>query len=105
MSPKTGALVTVLYRRTPTFTFDTSYYLSTHVPLFTSKWAPHGLLKATVSETVSDPEFVYEIVTEWETVKGYEDALKDEEELKVIMDDVKNFTNGTPVFVVAKVLN
>jgi hypothetical protein len=30
--------------------------------------------------------------------------MKDEDVLEILMGDVRNFTNGTPIFVVGKVL-
>lgn len=104
MSSKPGAIVTVLYRRTSDLTFNAAYYLSTHIPLFIEKWIPHGLLDATLCEATADSEFAYTVVTEWKDVEGFSTALKDEQELKIIMDDVPNFTNGAPIFVVGKIL-
>ncbi len=105
MPSKPGAIVTVLYRRTSDLTFNTAYYISTHIPLFTEKWRPYGLLDVTLCEATADSEFAYTVVTEWKDAEGFSTALKDEQESKTIMDDVPNFTNGAPSFVIGKILS
>jgi hypothetical protein len=104
MTPKPGALVTVLYRRTPDLIFNTGYYLSTHIPLLTGKWTTYGLLNTIFCEATSESEFSYQLIMAWGNLEEYDNAMKDEEVLEILMGDVRNFTNGTPSFVVGKVL-
>lgn len=104
MAPKTGALVTVLYRRTPDLAFNTAYYLSIHIPLLSEKWTTYGMLNTVFCEATSNSEFAYQLIMEWGDLEKYETAMKDEEVLEILMGDVRNFTNGTPIFVVGKVL-
>ncbi|KAM0131541.1 hypothetical protein ACHAO1_007254 [Botrytis cinerea] len=36
-------IITVLYPKTETSTFDSDYYIQTYMPLVQEKWGPHGL--------------------------------------------------------------
>jgi hypothetical protein len=100
---KVGAIVTGLYRRSPSLHFDLDYYVSSHIPFTTKLWAPHGLLKAHVLELRPDSGFAIKVILEWKDEESWDAALKDEE-TKKIMDDIKNFTNAEPLFIVGKVV-
>lgn len=80
------------------------YYLSSHIPLTTKLWAPHGLLHATVCELVSDADDAIKVVLDFKELESWDAAMKDEESQKLV-DDVKNFTNATPKFLVGKVVS
>lgn len=104
MSIKPGVIITVLYKRTPDLKFDLSYYLSHHIPLATKFWEPHGIIDATTAEPTPDSEYAYAITIQWKDMAGWEAASKDKEAMKTIMNDVPNFTNGQPIFIVSKVV-
>ena len=109
-TPQPTATITALYKRnigpSTTLTFDVSYYISTHIPLCNKLWGKYGLLPDwTVTETTPDAEYAYSVTIPWKNREGIDRALEDQEVTDVIMGDVKNFTNGYPVFLIGRVVN
>ncbi|KAF2468906.1 uncharacterized protein BDR25DRAFT_315844 [Lindgomyces ingoldianus] len=100
MTTKPGGITTVLYRRFPDHISNMDYYF----PFTTSIWAPHGMTNSYVCEGAAESDFAYYTVVEWKGVEGWEAAMKDEK-AKEIMEDVKNFTNEEPIFVVDKAVS
>ncbi len=49
-------LVTVMYPAGSQTTFDTDYYLQTHMPLVKERWSPHGLKSAQVIRGTAKPD-------------------------------------------------
>lgn len=45
-----SVIVTVIYPKTETSTFDLDYYMKTHMPLVQEKWGAHGLKNWTVTK-------------------------------------------------------
>lgn len=95
---------TVLYRRTADLKFNLEYYLAHHIPLCLRLWKAHGVLDCRVVETNPDQEYAYVVTMMWGDESQYKTAFAQEEEMKEIMGDVPNFTNGEPMFVVGKVV-
>jgi len=100
-----GAISTVLYANTPSFAFDMDYYTKTHMPLCMKIWGPHGLLSWQVmqcdmlaDESRSRPPFAVQAILQWSKLEDME-VLKAEKS-KVIFDDVKEYCNEDPVFMI-----
>jgi uncharacterized protein (TIGR02118 family) len=100
-----GLIVTILWPRTADLSFDLHYYTQTHVPLAQKLWASRGCIASYVSEPGPESEYAYTSTLLWESAEAFAAAREVEEEMKQIMEDVPNFTNGTPVFVAGKVVN
>jgi uncharacterized protein (TIGR02118 family) len=100
-----GLIVTILWPRTADLSFDLHYYTHTHVPLARKLWAPRGCIASYVSEPGPESEYAYTSTLLWESAEAFAAAREVEEEMKQIMEDVPNFTNGAPVFVAGKVVN
>lgn len=96
-------VVSVLYKRTPELIFKMDYYLSRHIPLVKKHWGPHGLASVKVFQTEGEAEFACGVIMFWKDAAGWDAAQKDQGTNK-IMADVPNFSNGTPNFVVGKVV-
>jgi len=89
------ALVTFLYPKTATTTFDLAYYLSTHMPLVYAHWAPHGLASYTVVELDGSAGYGVSATLVWATVEHFRTAARDHGE--PIFADIKNYTNEKPL--------
>ena len=100
---KPAAIITCLYPRLANLTFNLPYYLTSHLPLTTQLWSPHGLLNTTVCELTPDSEHAYMVVLEFKDLAGW-DAAQNDGESKRLVDDVGNFTNSRPRFVVGRVV-
>lgn len=61
-----GFITHVLYRRTPTFSFNLEYYNAHHIPMCLRLWEPHGVVEHYVTQ-MTDPEaeFAYLITMVW----------------------------------------
>ncbi|KAF2726924.1 hypothetical protein EJ04DRAFT_479844, partial [Polyplosphaeria fusca] len=104
MSMPPGAIITALYPRKPDLTFDTEYYISHHIPLFTKLWRPYGAQDVYFTEAQPGSEYAYCVTLHFRDIEGWERAVGNEEEMGEIVGDVKNFTNGEAVFVVGRVV-
>jgi len=101
-------VISILYPRDATSTFDMDYYLATHMPLAQKAWSEHGLLTWTVVEIPSPdaPYSVQSIVT-WKAsgdngmagvMAGMASDLG-----KELTADVANFSNRTPQVLIGPV--
>lgn len=104
MSAKPGALITVLYKRSPDLKFDLDYWLHNHVPFATKLWLPEGLIDGTASLPTEDSEFYISMTLRWTSLEDWEKASKNEETTGKIQDDVKNFANAEALFIVGKII-
>nr|POF24730.1 hypothetical protein CFP56_71705 [Quercus suber] len=97
-----AAVVTVLY---PSHhTFDLSYYLTTHMPLVSRHWGPHGMTGWKVLQ-ISSPDSVYQIQATLEFASG--DAIQkamSSDGRREVMGDIKNFTEAQPVIIAGPVV-
>ena len=92
-------IVSVIYPKSESSTFDHDYYLTKHVPLVQRLWGAHGLVSAKVLRGTGSlgGAPVYELICllefpsdeEWLKAAG---AHADE-----IMEDVPHFTNIRPI--------
>jgi uncharacterized protein (TIGR02118 family) len=96
-------IMSLLYPRTETSTFDMNYYLTKHMPLAAKYWYPHGLLKWEVQEI---PAGKYSVKSDcyFESMDAFQTAVSQKEELKEIMGDVKNYSNEQPDQLVGEVV-
>lgn len=104
MASKPGTVITVLYKRTPDLKFDMDYYQNSHLHLARRMWGPRGLLADYSVLPSEDADFAFSLTMFWTSLSAWEEANKVDEEMKEIMSDVPNFTNGDPNFVVGKLI-
>lgn len=88
-------LITVLYLR-PTsgqIRFDEEYYHSTHMPLVSKDWEPHGLLSWEVANLAKDQDspYYYVAIMRWKSVQAFDKAAKDYG--TDIFADIPKYTN------------
>ncbi|OAL05482.1 hypothetical protein IQ06DRAFT_69090 [Phaeosphaeriaceae sp. SRC1lsM3a] len=95
---------TVLYKRTPDLKFDLDYYLAHHIPLCLRLWKPRGVLDCRVVEAAPDQEYAYICTMMWGDESEFKTAFAQEDEIKEIMGDVGNYTNGKPITVAGRVV-
>ncbi|PVH93548.1 hypothetical protein DM02DRAFT_619208 [Periconia macrospinosa] len=100
---KPAVIITCLYPRVPEFSFNTDYYLSTHIPLAKELWGPLGMGRVSVAEVTGSPDYAYKITIEFKDLESWETALEDESTRR-LGDDGKNFTNSKPVFIAGNVI-
>src|SRR6201994_2346848 len=106
MTSKPTFAVTYLYPRQGLSRFDMEYYLQHHIPTTKTLWTPLGLTGAIVSETGMDTanDYVLVVVTLWKDENSW-NAAKNGEAAQKLVEDVKNFTNVTPVVLPGKISN
>lgn len=88
-------LITVLYLR-PTsgqIQFDEEYYHSTHMPLVSKDWGPHGLVSWEVVNLAKDQgsPYYYLATMRWKSVQAFNKAAK--EYGTEIFADIPKYTN------------
>jgi uncharacterized protein (TIGR02118 family) len=91
--------LSVLYPATDGATFDHDYYRDRHVPMALEGW---GLESAEIDKGVNGP-YVAGVHFLFESADAMNQALAAEGTLAVI-DDVKNYTNITPVQQISEVV-
>jgi uncharacterized protein (TIGR02118 family) len=94
--------ITVLYPRDDESTFDMDYYKDKHMPLVFSKWGPMGMKGYKILEFTDQPDgskSAYSVgcLLEWEDREKTTAASKTEA-TKIILDDIKEFSNREPMF-------
>jgi uncharacterized protein (TIGR02118 family) len=102
MSHHSQAILTVLYPKTSKF--DMSYYLSHHIPTTTKAWEPLGMTSCIVAEVEDDADYVVKVLIGWKDLASWEKA-KEGTAAKELGEDVKNFTDVTPVMIVGKIVS
>lgn len=104
MSSSSGLIVTFLYPRTSTSHFDLPYYLSHHIPTAKSLWEPLGMKTVYVSEMGdANAEYAVQATLIWTDRASWEQASSGPA-MQQLGDDVKNFTDVTPVLVVGTIV-
>ena len=68
---------TIIYRSTPSLTFNLPYYLSQHFPLVEKKWGPYGLLDWKVVHFTPGPDgkeapYQYGAILNWKVKDSFE---------------------------------
>ncbi|KAF2498167.1 hypothetical protein BU16DRAFT_524326 [Lophium mytilinum] len=89
-------IMTILYPRTASSTFDLDYYLSKHMPLAAKYWYPRGMQRYHV-ETHAEGPYTVKAECVWDSLDAFKAAKEVEEEIKEIFGDVKNYSNEAPV--------
>ncbi|KAJ6088050.1 hypothetical protein N7499_004232 [Penicillium canescens] len=90
----------VVYPNEPDTTFDTDYYLQTHMPLVAKHWGPVGLKSWNVVKYDRDPagtspKYLIAATLVWESEEARKVAASGEA-AAMIRGDVPNFTNKKP---------
>jgi uncharacterized protein (TIGR02118 family) len=93
--------ITFLYPKTSKF--DLSYYLSHHIPATKAAWEPLGLTSCIVAQ-VEGGDYVLKVIIGFKDLASWEEA-KGGEGAKELSEDVKNFTDSTPVVIVGEVVS
>ena len=96
--------ITVLYENVDDATFDLDYYLTKHMPLVDERFKPFGIkgwrvLKAVGSPSGDKPAFSVICNLEFDTADQFRAAVAAEG--GPVFGDVPNFSNKSPVVVVA----
>jgi uncharacterized protein (TIGR02118 family) len=103
-SSSSQVVVTYLYPRTSTSHFDLSYYLTHHIPTCKRLWEPLGLKAAYVGEIDNDKQdYAVQTMLIWRD-RGSWDETSTGPTVQQLVDDVKNFTDVTPVMIVSKIV-
>ncbi|TGO38488.1 hypothetical protein BHYA_0074g00370 [Botrytis hyacinthi] len=107
-----SVIVTVIYPKTETSTFDLDYYMKTHMPLVQEKWGPHGLKNWTVTKLDESAGYSmkrmagYQMTLMWQAILWFESkeawAAGAAAEGPTIMGDVPNFSSEKPLLVVGE---
>ncbi|KAF5874363.1 putative ethyl tert-butyl ether degradation protein [Botrytis fragariae] len=92
-----SVIVTVIYPKTETSTFDLDYYMKTHMPLVQEKWGPHGLKNWTVTKLDESTDYSMQALLWFESKEAW--AKAGEAEGPTIMGDVPNFSSEKPLLV------
>ena len=96
--------ITVLYENVDDANFDLDYYMAKHMPLVDEKFKPFGLKGWRVLKAVGTPfgdKPAYSIIAnlEFDTADQFKAAVA--AEAGPVFGDVPNFSNKSPVVVIA----
>lgn len=103
-SQRAGAILNVIYDRTPDLKFDMDYYKSSHIPDSIKAWEKHGLLSSYITEPEKDAPYAYILTMEFESMESWETVSADKEKMQSLKDDIANFSNVFPTYVISKVI-
>ncbi|TGO28237.1 hypothetical protein BPAE_0030g00230 [Botrytis paeoniae] len=92
-----SVIVTVIYPKTETSTFDMDYYMKTHMPLVQEKWGPYGLKNWTVTKLDESAGYSVQALLWFESKEAW--AKAGEAEGPTIMGDVPKFSSEKPLLV------
>jgi uncharacterized protein (TIGR02118 family) len=103
MAGEPKVVVTTLYPRHETSTFDTEYYLKHHIPMTRTIWGEHGMISCKVYAVEKDSGFAMKTITTWKNMDDWK-AAQGADSTKKIMAEVDSFkfTNVKPIMVVGK---
>jgi hypothetical protein len=102
MATHSQVILTVLYPKTSNF--DMSYYLSHHIPSTKAAWEPLGMKSCIVAKVEEEVDYVVKVLIGWKDLASWEKA-KACLAAKELNEDVKNFTDTTPIMIVGKIVN
>ena len=92
-------IVSVIYPKTPTSTFDHDYYVKTHMPLVDHYWGHHGLVSVKVLRGVGSlsgtADFELIALLEFESHEAFLEAAGAHAD--DVLADVPHFTNVQPL--------
>ncbi|KAF7872439.1 hypothetical protein EAF04_003360 [Stromatinia cepivora] len=92
-----SVIITVMYPKTETSTFDLDYYMKTHMPLVQEKWGPCGLKNWTVTKLDESGGYSMQALLWFESNEAWTKAVAAEG--PTIMGDVANFSSVQPLLV------
>ncbi|KAJ8071454.1 hypothetical protein OCU04_001774 [Sclerotinia nivalis] len=92
-----SVIVTVMYPKTETSTFDLDYYMKTHMPLVQEKWSPHGLTNWTVTKLDESTGYSMQALLWFESKEAWAKARAAEG--PTVMGDIANFSSVQPLLV------
>ncbi|KAF7900543.1 uncharacterized protein EAF01_007845 [Botrytis porri] len=95
-----SVIVTVIYPKTETSTFDLDYYMKTHMPLVQEKWGARGLKNWTVNKLDESSGYSVQAILWFESKEGWAAAAAAEG--PTIMGDVPNFSSEKPLLLVGE---
>ncbi|KAI9647259.1 hypothetical protein NHQ30_003642 [Ciborinia camelliae] len=90
-------IVTVMYPKTETSTFNLDYYMKTHMPLAQEKWGPHGLKKWTVTKLDESTGYSVQAILWFESKEAWDGAVAAEG--ATVMADIPNFSSEQALLV------
>jgi uncharacterized protein (TIGR02118 family) len=98
----------VVYPNEPDTTFDTDYYLKTHMPLVAQHWGPAGLKSWSVVKYERDlegtsPKYLIAATLVWESEEAVKAAVAGEA-AAIVFGDIPNFTNKKPITLAGSVI-
>jgi uncharacterized protein (TIGR02118 family) len=98
----------VVYPNEPDTTFDTDYYLKTHMPLVAQHWGPAGLKSWSVVKYERDlegtsPKYLIAATLVWESEEAVKAAVAGEA-AAIVFGDIPNVTNKKPVTLAGSVI-
>ncbi|KAM0144700.1 hypothetical protein ACHAP3_000732 [Botrytis cinerea] len=93
-------IITVLYPKTETSTFDSDYYIQTHMPLVQEKWGPHGLRNWINTKLVESGGYSYQTILWFESKEAFGRAVAVEG--PTVTEDVLNFSSEKPLIIVGE---
>jgi len=94
-------ILTITYPKSPDSTFDFDYFRQKHLPEVGKAFGPFGLGFASVlrgEETLDgkDPAFYAVTILSFREEQGARDAVASDE-AKALIEDIRNYTNVTPI--------
>ncbi|KAL4963355.1 uncharacterized protein BDV14DRAFT_176821 [Aspergillus stella-maris] len=92
---------TVLYPNSDNAVFNKPYYMDSHLPLASEIWGSLGMTSWEVvtfspGPDESRPQYVLATTVQWTNDDAVKNAMNSERG-KLVLEDIKNFTNITPV--------
>lgn len=103
MTATPAAYSTVMYPNTADIKFDMDYYVKEHMPHVARVWGPRGLRSWQVIQFEKHPDgsappYHVQAILHWSSREDIE-VIK-EEQSKVLFDDIANYSNVSPIFMV-----
>lgn len=87
--------------------FDMKYYIDSHMPLVNKNWKQYGLLDwRVISFDAAGPDDAkpYSVASSmtWKSAEAFQKAMSSESAGE-LMDDLKNFSDQSPIFLIGNV--
>ncbi|ESZ98617.1 hypothetical protein SBOR_0987 [Sclerotinia borealis F-4128] len=95
-------IITVMYPKTETSTFDLDYYLKKHMPLVQEKWGPQGLKNWSVTKLDESGGYTMQALLWFESSEAW--AKAGATDGPTIMKDISKFSSEQPLFVFGEVI-
>jgi uncharacterized protein (TIGR02118 family) len=97
-----GYYLTILYYKNPSSKFDTDYYLKSHMPFAYSTWKDNGCTgyickQMEAGPDGSEPKFLFTCDMFFNSREGLDKSMG----VQKVIDDISNFTNESPIFLIS----